>query len=154
MIDTTIYIDNILKPTIFANQLIEFLFDKNNITIIEITIFQKLKPEDKKALKGIYDNSFINRIISNNYNFTLDLDKYRSIKNRLEKYFKGGWAFTIISGKHQGVFSSNMDICFIDCVDENDKAEKEQFLDSLILSKVINEYEVDENDWIDPYYEK
>jgi len=139
MIDTTIFIDKILEPTAFANQLIEFLFDKNNK--IEITIYSKLQKEDKK------------HILLNDYSFILDLNEYRNIKNILEKYFKKNWGF-IINDKHKGLFSFKMETFSIDCVDENDKAEKEQLLDSLILNKIINKYEVDEDDWIDPYYEK
>ena len=145
-----LFINRILEPVIFVTQLIEFLFDKNNK--IEITLFGKMESEDKKALKGIYKTSFIRKIIFKNYNFSLDLNRYRNIKNRLKKYFGQDWGI-FLNENHKGLFSFKMNVFNIDCVDENDTDEKKQFFDSLIIIGIIDKYEIIEDDYIDPYYE-
>ena len=146
----TIFINRILEPIIFSNQLIEFLFDRNDK--IEITLYGKIESEDKKALKGIYNTSFIRKKVFKNYNFNLDLNRYKNIKNRLEKYFVQDWGI-LINENYKGLFSFKMDTFNIDCVDENDSDEKKQFFDSLIKIGIIDKYEIIEDDYIDPYYQ-
>jgi hypothetical protein len=144
-----IFINRILEPILFANQLIEFLFDRNYK--IEITLYGKIEPEDKKALMENCKSSLVSKIFFSSYNLELDIDEFRKIKCRLEKYFVKDWGL-IVNENQKGFFSFQMNIFNIDCVDERDKEEKKRFLDSLIKDKIVDKYEIIEDDYKDPYY--
>lgn len=59
-----IIINRILEPILFASQLIEFLFDRNYK--IEITLYGKIEPEDKKALMENCKSSLVSKIFVTN----------------------------------------------------------------------------------------
>ncbi len=99
--NTYIEINKILKPEIFANQIIEFFFDKNEI--IQITLFGEIRPEDKKLLKGINKSSFWGRLIFRNYNFKLNSIEFKNIQDTLNKYFQQDWGL-IIDENQKGLF--------------------------------------------------
>ncbi|MCD4696270.1 MAG: hypothetical protein K8S16_08500 [Bacteroidales bacterium] len=144
-----ISINRINKPTLFGNQLIEFLFEK--INEIEITLYGKLEQEDKKVLKKFYKTSIIRELIFKIYNFKLDFKIYKDIQGRLEKYFMQDWGI-FIHETNKGLFSFKMNNFFIDCTDKYDKKSKMQFFDSLIKSGIIDTYEFIEDDYVDPYF--
>lgn len=47
-----------------------------------------------------------------------------------------------------------MNVFNIDCIDGNDKKEKRQLFQSLVENDIIDQFEIIEDDYIDPYYNK
>ncbi len=146
----SIFIDKIIEPVLFGNQILEYLFEENDK--IELTLYSKLELVDKKFLKPYYRISFIRKFIFKNYNFFLDLNGYKNIESKIEKYFKQDWGI-IINENQKGFFSFNMNVFYIDFTDEKDKENKIQFFVALIKSGIIDKYEIVEDDYVDPYYQ-
>jgi hypothetical protein len=145
-----IFIHQVIIPVKFANELVGFLFAKNDE--LEITLYSKIEISDRKFLKGVIKKSFIGENVFKRYNLFLDFEQFEKIRNRVERYFENDWGF-IIDKNHKGFFSYKNRIFSIDCVDDNDKIEKEQFLNSLIKIGVIDNFEIVEDDYVDPYYQ-
>jgi hypothetical protein len=145
-----IFIHQVIIPVKFANELVGFLFAKNDE--LEITLYSKIEISDRKFLKGVIKKSFIGENVFKRYNLFLDFEQFEKIRNRVERYFENDWGF-IIDKNHKGFFSYKNRIFRIDCVDDNDKIEKEQFLNSLIKIGVIDNFEIVEDDYVDPYYQ-
>jgi hypothetical protein len=145
-----IFIHQVIIPVKFANELAVFLFSKNDE--LEITLYSKIEIPDRKFLKGVIKKSFIGENVFKRYNLYLDFEQFEKIKNRVERYFENDWGF-IIDKNYKGFFSYKNRIFRIDCVDDNDKIEKEQFLNSLIKIGVIDNFEIFEDDYVDPYYQ-
>ena len=145
-----IFIHQVIIPVKFANELVGFLFAQNNE--LEITLYSKIEISDRKFLKGVIKKSFIGENVLKRYNLFLDFEQFEKIRNRVERYFENDWGF-IIDKNHKVFFSYKNRIFHIDCVDDNDKIEKEQFLNSLIKIGVIDNFEIVEDDYVDPYYQ-
>ena len=145
-----IFIHQVIIPVKFANELVGFLFAQNDE--LEITLYSKIEISDRKFLKGVIKKSFIGENVLKRYNLFLDFEQFEKIGNRVERYFENDWGF-IIDKNHKGFFSYKNRIFHIDCVDDNDKIEKEQFLNSLIKIGVIDNFEIVEDDYVDPYYQ-
>jgi len=146
----TIFINRIIEPIVFANQLIEFVLDKHDL--IEITLYGKILSADKKAMKGTYNTSFIRKLIFKNYNFKLDLTEYRKIQHVIEKYFCQDWGL-IFKDNQKGLFSFKMNVFSIDCADQEDLNRLKELFGSFIKKAIIDNYEISEDEYIDPYYE-
>ena len=148
--NSSIFINKILKPELFANQIIEFLFDNNEI--IEINLLGKINSEDKKVLKGINKTSFFRKLIFRDYNFKLGFIEFKSLQDILNNYFQQDWGL-IINENQKGYFSYTMNVFYIDCLNEEDKKNKLHLFDSFIENNIIDKFEIIEDDYIDPYYE-
>lgn len=146
----TIFINRIIEPILFANQLIEFLLAKHDL--IEITIYGKILSLDKKTLKGTYKTSFIKNLIFKIYNFKVDLSEYRKIQHVIGKYFYHDWGL-ILKDNQKGFFSYKMKVFLIDCVDQEDLNRLKKLFDSFMKAEIIDNYEICEDEYIDPYFE-
>ena len=146
-----IFINTIIEPIHFGNRLLEFLFSKYKE--IEITVYGKIDSVDKKSLDKINKTSFLGKVIFQHYKFSLDIHGFNNIKNKIEKYFNQDWGL-FINENHKGLFSYKMNVFNIDCIDANDKKEKIQFFQSLVENNIIDQFEIIEDDYIDPYYNK
>ena len=145
-----IFINQIIAPVKFANELIEFLFAKYDE--IEISFYGKMDSADRKILKGVIKNSLLGKLIFKRYDLRLDHGEFEKVKNRIEKYFENDWGL-MIDENHKGLFSLKKGIFSIDCIGDNDKMGKEDFLNSLIQTGVIDKFEIIEDDYVDPYLE-
>lgn len=113
----TIFINKIIEPILFANQLIEFALNKHNL--VEITLFGKIFSADKIALKETLRLPSIRNLKFKNYCFKLDMAKYRNISQIIEKYFCQDWGL-IFKKNQTGLFSYKMKVISIDCNDIED----------------------------------
>jgi len=147
----TIFINQIINPVEFANGLIDFLFVQYDK--IEISIYGKIDAVDRKKLKGIIKNPILGNLVFKRYDLSLEHEEFQRIKNIIEYYFNNDWGL-IIDENHKGLFSFKKSVFHIDCVDEQDKNEKEQFFNKLIKSSLIDKLEIIEDNYVDPYSEK
>ncbi|KJF43467.1 hypothetical protein [Draconibacterium sediminis] len=146
----SIFINQIIAPVKFANELIEFLLTRHGE--FEISIYGKIDASDRKFLKGIIKNPFLGTLIFKRYDLLIDSKKYETIKSRIEKYFENDWGLKI-DENHKGLFSTKNKVLGIDCIDEKDKHEKAKLFNKLINKDVIDKFEIIEDDYVDPYFE-